>query len=95
MISIPASVRDVFREWSDEFSESVWPRFQVRVFAGLAMMGSEKLPPRPRLSQTHTPTTTHAAGTRHTGVRANVEFKEFPCGQHIVRRSDHQNENDP
>ncbi len=33
MVSIPPRVRDVFREWSDEFSESVCPRFQLLVFA--------------------------------------------------------------
>ena len=39
MVSLPARVRDVFREWSDEFSGSVWPRFQVLVFAAIVCVG--------------------------------------------------------
>lgn len=39
MVSIPPRVRDVFREWSDEFSGSVWPRFQVLVFAAIVCVG--------------------------------------------------------
>lgn len=39
MVSIPVRVRDVFREWSDEFSDSVWPRFQVLVFAAIVCVG--------------------------------------------------------
>lgn len=39
MASIPPRVRDVFREWSDEFSGSVWPRFQVLVFAAIVCIG--------------------------------------------------------
>lgn len=39
MASIPARVRDLFREWSEEFSPSVWPRFQVLVFAAILCVG--------------------------------------------------------
>ena len=37
--SIPQGVRSVFREWSDEFAETVWPRFQVLVFAAIVCVG--------------------------------------------------------
>lgn len=39
MVSIPVRVRGVFREWSDEFSASVWPRFQVLVLAAVLCVG--------------------------------------------------------
>lgn len=39
MVSIPPRVRNVFREWSEEFSGSVWPQFQVLVFAAILCVG--------------------------------------------------------
>lgn len=39
MASIPQGVRSVFHEWSGEFSETVWPRFQVLMFAALVCVG--------------------------------------------------------
>jgi hypothetical protein len=39
MASIPQGVRSVFREWSGEFAETVWPRFQVLVFAAILCVG--------------------------------------------------------
>lgn len=39
MVSRPVRVRDAFREWADEFSGSVWPRFQVLVSAAIACVG--------------------------------------------------------
>jgi hypothetical protein len=39
MASIPAGVRSVFQDWSDEFAETVWPRFQVLVFAAILCVG--------------------------------------------------------
>lgn len=39
MASIPQGVRSVFRQWSGEFAESVWPRFQVLVFAAILCVG--------------------------------------------------------
>jgi len=39
MIKIPQGVRSVFQEWSSEFSESVWPRFQVLMFAAIVCVG--------------------------------------------------------
>ncbi len=39
MVRIPPGVRSVFQDWSAEFSASVWPRFQVLVFAALVCVG--------------------------------------------------------
>ncbi len=39
MVSVSVRVRDAFREWSDEFYGSVWPRFQVLVFATILCVG--------------------------------------------------------
>lgn len=39
MASIPQGVRCVFREWSGEFAETVWPRFQVLLFAAVLCVG--------------------------------------------------------
>lgn len=39
MTSIPHGVRSVLHEWSDEFSETVWLRFQVLVFAAIVCVG--------------------------------------------------------
>lgn len=39
MVSVPARVRDVFRESSERFSGSVWPRIQVLVFAAILCVG--------------------------------------------------------
>jgi hypothetical protein len=39
MASIPQGVRGVFRAWSGEFADSVWPRFQVLVFAAILCVG--------------------------------------------------------
>jgi hypothetical protein len=39
MASIPQEVRSVLHDWSDEFSETVWPRFQVLVFAAILCVG--------------------------------------------------------
>lgn len=39
MASIPHAVRSVLHEWSDEFSETVWPRFQVLLFAAILCVG--------------------------------------------------------
>lgn len=36
---MPPRVRDVFRQWSDEFAGLVWPRFQVLVFAAIVCVG--------------------------------------------------------
>ena len=33
MFDLPLTMRDVFRTWAGQFSRSVWPRFQVLVFA--------------------------------------------------------------
>lgn len=39
MASIPPEVREVFSEWADEFSETIWPRFRVLVFAAILCVG--------------------------------------------------------
>lgn len=39
MASIPQGVRGVFHAWSGEFAESVWPRFQVLIFAAILCVG--------------------------------------------------------
>lgn len=39
MASMPRGVNSVFHEWSDEFSETVWPRFRVLVFAAIVCVG--------------------------------------------------------
>lgn len=39
MASIPPRIRSVFRTWSGEFAESVWPRFQILVFAAILCVG--------------------------------------------------------
>jgi DDE superfamily endonuclease len=39
MASRPPAVREVFSEWADEFSETIWPRFQLLVFAAIVCVG--------------------------------------------------------
>jgi hypothetical protein len=39
MVRIPQGVRAVLQDWSAEFSESVWPRFQVLMFAAMVCVG--------------------------------------------------------
>src|SRR4051794_41185351 len=39
MSNLPPMVRVVFRTWAGEFAESVWPRFQVLVFAAILCVG--------------------------------------------------------
>lgn len=39
MAKIPQRVRSVFQKWSAEFSETVWPRFQVLMFAAVVCVG--------------------------------------------------------
>lgn len=39
MANIPQGVLAVFHDWSDEFSETVWPRFRVLVFAAIVCVG--------------------------------------------------------
>lgn len=39
MSNLSPAVRGVFRAWSGEFAESVWPRFQVLVFAAIVCVG--------------------------------------------------------
>lgn len=39
MAKIPQSVRSVLQLWSAEFSETVWPRFQVLMFAAIVCVG--------------------------------------------------------
>ncbi len=39
MFRIPPGVRSVLQDWSTEFSESVWPRFQVLMFAAIVCVG--------------------------------------------------------
>lgn len=39
MTKIPRGVRSVLQKWSAEFSETVWPRFQVLMFAAIVCVG--------------------------------------------------------
>ena len=39
MASIPPEVREVFSQWADEFSETIWPRFRVLVLAAILCVG--------------------------------------------------------
>lgn len=39
MCRIPSGTRSVLRDWSVEFSESVWPRFQMLMFAAIVCVG--------------------------------------------------------
>jgi len=39
MTSIPQEVHGVSGEWSQEFSETVWPRFRVLVFTAIVCVG--------------------------------------------------------
>jgi hypothetical protein len=39
MTSIPQGTRSVFREWSGEFAETVWPKFQLLMFAAILCVG--------------------------------------------------------
>lgn len=39
MCRIPSGTRSVLRSWSAEFSESVWPRFQILMFAAIVCVG--------------------------------------------------------
>lgn len=39
MVRIPQGVRSVLQAWSAKFSESVWPRFQVLMFAAIVCVG--------------------------------------------------------
>ena len=39
MSNLPPTVRVVFRAWAGEFAQSVWPRFQVLVFAAILCVG--------------------------------------------------------
>jgi acyl carrier protein phosphodiesterase len=39
MASIPPGVRSVFLDWSEQFAEIVWPRFQVLAFAAILCVG--------------------------------------------------------
>lgn len=39
MVTIPQGVRSVLQDWSAEFSESVWSRFQVLMFAAIVCVG--------------------------------------------------------
>ena len=39
MASIPQGIRSVFDDWSKEFAATVWPRFQVLVFAAILCVG--------------------------------------------------------
>lgn len=39
MSSIPPGVRSVFQDWSEEFAATVWPRFQVLLFAAVLCVG--------------------------------------------------------
>jgi hypothetical protein len=39
MASVPQRVQSVFGEWSSEFSETVWPRFRILLFASIVCVG--------------------------------------------------------
>lgn len=39
MTKIPQGIRSVFQKWSAEFSDSVWPRFRVLMFAAIICVG--------------------------------------------------------
>jgi len=39
MVRIPPGLRSVFQDWSAEFSPTVWPRFQVLLFAAMVCIG--------------------------------------------------------
>ena len=39
MNRIPQGVRSVWQQWSGEFSETVWPRFQVLLIAAILCVG--------------------------------------------------------
>jgi hypothetical protein len=54
MTKIPQGVRSVLQKWSAEFSETVWPRFQVLMFTVMICVGRHTICRLPRIAGTLT-----------------------------------------